>query len=148
MIMAGGPTAASWLGLVRLFDPNGTKRSLSALPETAGVYRIRALKADEQPVPLRRLKCDDPEGILDIGKTAYLRWRIGEFQKAVLDGKTYHSAGLTFHNYPYRDLFSLETLCVDWLETPNEEAARDLERQRLKDYRSRFLDFPPLNLKH
>jgi hypothetical protein len=78
-------------------------------------------------------------------QTRYLQWRIGEFQKAVLDGKTYHAAGLRFHDYGYKALFSLDTLCVDWVTQADGPAARGHEEQLLKDYRSSFLDQPPLN---
>ncbi|MFZ2060579.1 MAG: hypothetical protein WAU82_06175 [Candidatus Binatus sp.] len=151
--MSGGLMAAAiWSQPVRLFDVNRTKQLLSALPRKAGVYRIRVLNAEGRPVLLRRLSCDDPEGILDIGEAGdtihtNLSWRIEAFQNAVLDGKTYHAAGLRFHDYQYEDRFPLHTLWVDWIVKPDKKAARDYEERLLAGHRRRFLDPPPLNCK-
>ncbi len=137
---------------IKLFDANRVKRPMSAIPTTAGVYRIRVFKPDGQPNPLRRLIGDDPDGILDIGeagdtKHTNLRWRVEAFQKAVLDGTTYHSAGLRFQYYWYKRHFPLETLYVDWVKKPDKAAAKKCEHLLLEAYRFRFLDFPSLNCK-
>jgi len=150
--MAGGPATTSWSRPVRLFDANRTRQLLSALPTKAGVYRIRILDVDEQPMPVRRLKCDDPEGILDIGeagdtKNTNLQWRVEAFQKAVLDGKTSHSAGLKFNHYRFEHLFRLHTLCVDWIIKADKKTARAWEEKLLEDHRRKFFDYPPLNCK-
>lgn len=141
----------NWSRPIRLFDAVGARQSVSTVPTNPGVYRIRILNIDGQPIPVRRLGGDDPDGILDIGETGKgsgnLQYRIQTFQQAALKGKAPHSAGWNFYEFGYVHLFRLDSLYVDWVVTPTKEAARILEGRLLKDHRRRFLDLPPLNSK-
>ena len=147
--MAGALTTIRWSQPIKLFDATGTKQSLSVVPETPGVYRIRVLM-DGQPVLLRRLCGDDPDGILDIGETGKgptgtLQYRIGTFQDAVLRGTAPHAAGCKFHDYSYHSRFASDRLWADWIISADKVAARNLEKSLLADYRRALLDAPPLN---
>jgi hypothetical protein len=151
--MNENPRSVDWGQPIALFDQSGQKQSLSIIPTRPGVYRIRAFGNDGQPVPLRRLGGDDPDGILDIGETGKgttgtLQYRIGTFQNAVLRGTAPHAAGCKFHVYQYSQHFPLDRLRVDWVTKPSKDEARDFEKKLLRDYRSRLLDCPPLNSAH
>jgi hypothetical protein len=107
------------------------------------------LDADGQPVPLRRLDSDDPNGILHVGMTGRgqtnLRNRAVTFQQAALRGKAAHQAGCNFFFYNYQRRIPLDGLYVDYFVTSTHEAARTLERDLQVEYWVRFLDLPPLD---
>lgn len=147
--MAGAPAAVGWSQPVRLFDASRAKESLSMIPARPGVYRVRVLNAKQQPVVLRRLDGDDPDGILHIGMTGKgggnLRSRITNFQQTALRGKGPSQSGWVFNYYRYERRFSLDSLYVDYVVAASAQAARKLEHQLHEEYWLRFLDLPSLD---
>ena len=150
--MAATPMGnVGWSHWIRLFDADGSRRLLSAIPKTAGVYRIRVIDIGGQPIAIRRLRYDDPQGVLDIGESGAvasggLNCRIETFQKAVLWGDKFsHAAGIKFHDYDYKSMFALETVCVDWISKSSKAQAKAFEKALLHAHRRRTLDHPPLN---
>jgi len=84
-------------------------------------------------------------GILHIGKSKDLGRRIGYFRRAAAGAAAAHKAGREFSEWGFERLLPLGSLCFDYIETPTERDALDLERRVHEDYRRRFLDRPPLD---
>ncbi len=110
-----------------------------------GVYRIRAFTEDGEPLTLNRVRGADREGILHIGKSKNLGTRIRMFRQAAEGLKASHHAGCEFHNWQYQNLIPRDRLRFDYFKTSTESEALRLERLLHEQYRSLFLDRPPLD---
>jgi excinuclease UvrABC nuclease subunit len=143
--MAGTRRSDLWLHPIRLFTETVKRAQLADVPKTPGVYRVRVLTENLQPVALRRLNGDDADGILHIGTSSDLNRRIGEFQGAAAGISSPSQSGWNFHSYGYVEKFPLNTLHVDYRTTNTERDAENLERQLHEQYRRRFLDRPSLD---
>ena len=109
-------------------------------PPRPGSYKISCGKRIE------RLVGEDEDGVLMIGESSDLQYRIGQFHRTVLDPKTSsHSEGNTFYNLAMREHFPISTLRFRFAVTESKREARALEEKELNDYENVHLELPPLN---
>ena len=106
-----------------------SKNSSRVGSRRSGVYWIRVFGNDGRPVAFRRLNGDDSDGILHTEKTSYLNYRMRQFQRSALNQRQDHQADCNFFYYRYVNLFPLDRLYAEYVETGSVEAARDLERE-------------------
>jgi len=117
----------------------------SQLPDSPGIYRIRALTSPQKPASIPRCNGTDPKGILHIGETKYLRTRVRHFRNAAFRSGDCHAAGCEFRDSGFASQFSKETIYYDFAERESKEAAEECERALHEEYRKRFHDKPPLD---
>lgn len=108
------------------------------------VYRIRAF-SDGHPRLLRRLAGDDKSGTLDVGESGHAYNRLNALAR-VFDGRSgSHRAAWEFRSYDFVAHFPVDQLRVDLLAVPTKNHAVAIECALLEEYRTTFLDRPPLN---
>jgi hypothetical protein len=95
---------------------------------------------------MRRFNGDDSEGILHIGMSGDLFKRLKSFHKGAIRRKfPAHFASSEFIKWKFDDLIPTDHLRFDFIETSGEDAAKALETELHRNYRSKFLDRPPLD---
>jgi len=67
------------------------------------------------------------------------------FRRAAEGLKAAHHAGREFYQWRFERLIPRERLRFDYLETPTEQGAVELERSLHEEYRTKYLDRPPLD---
>lgn len=108
-----------------------------------GVYRIRATTAPGVAKRICRACKDDDEGIAYIGSSKSLVDRIGELFDRQGHAGTHSFLG-NFKFYGLDRLCPRESLEIQWYECDDPEAE---EERLLDEYKKRFGDLPPGNLK-
>ena len=126
----------------------------AVIPSSPGVYRIRLIdSAGHSPVPVKRLLCQDEDGLLVIGESKDLRNRLKEFHKVTKEktGFLRHSAGdrlllnLIFRHISSKAFFDNKGLEVSFTKAQDKAGAQRLEELLLKVYFIQFGELPPLN---
>ncbi len=133
----------NWKGPFLVESENATYSS--QLPDSPGIYRIRALTSTQKPASIPRCNGTDPNGILHIGETKYLRTRVRDFRNAAFHSGEAHAAGWEFCDSGFTSQFSKEMIYYDFAERESKEAAEECERALHEEYRKRFHDKPPLD---
>ncbi len=96
--------------------------------------------------PLSRVVGVDPNGILDIGESAWLRSRLKSFYRRASGCKRVaHSAGRRYVFFNLNRYFPLRTLRVRWIEKKTKKEARRMESKLLYEYIEHYHELPPLN---
>lgn len=116
----------------------------SIVPPSSGVYQIR-WAIDGKPQIIHRANGDDDFGLLYIGETKNLKFRIKNFWHAI-QGHGRHTAGWTYRYYEFAKKFQPEQLEVRWGKCSELERLT-WEDLLLEDYGAKYLDKPPLNIK-
>lgn len=129
-----------WVGWTKYWVP--LLNSYTDAPEGPGAYMIAG------PRRLPRAVGVDLEGILDIGESATLRKRLGDFV-ACAQGRSAsgHMAGWRFYVHELAQHFPLEKLWVSWCATACKSSAQAKESEMLKLYYEQHFELPPLNFK-
>ena len=109
----------------------------------AGVYRVRATTAPGVAKRICRACKDDDEGVVYIGSSKSLVNRIGELLDREGHAGTHSFLG-NFNLYRLDRICPRELLEIQWYECGNPEAQ---EERLLDEYKRRFGDLPPGNLK-
>ncbi|SRR5712692_1567911 len=90
----------------------------------------------------------DPDGILHVGESKYLRNRILAFLSCARDPRVgTHSAGWHYTHFGLNEVFPIETLRVRWVKAHSKNEAYELEGRFLGDYINFYHELPPLNFK-
>ena len=107
-----------------------------------GLYEIRMVDEENNPIPIPRLGSMDPKGIIYIGKSTRLRPRIEDF----LAGR--HSGGgmycLVRQKLRRHDLYKRHNLQYRFIVI-NKDNIETMEAQLLRRYFRKFCELPPFN---
>jgi len=113
---------------------------MKAIPSAPGVYLVSVGR------PIHRVVGIDKEGLLDIGESNDLRYRIRSFVRCATNrGCEGHMAGWRFAYLKMAQHFSLDSLLVRWATAPTKKAAKGMEAVLLAEYLGRHFEQPPLN---
>ncbi len=124
----------SWQSLLLL--------DLTDVPYSHGAYAISTNRR------INRAVGSDPEGILHIGETNDLKYRIKTFRDCVRSAKyKSHMAGWRFKFFQFEKKFPVKSLRVRWVRVTTKKAASKAEAQALTDYLKAHCELPPLNYK-
>ena len=134
----------NWAPLVRITEPDETKRWSKFCEDRPGVYRLIALDGvtpELMPASITRACGTDATGTLYIGMATSLPGRLGVLVR------THHpdypdGRGHPKLHPPLAKRFPPEKLAITWEYA---EAANDRERQLMDLYINAFGDRPPLN---
>ena len=97
---------------------------------------------------IARAKGSDPDGVLHVGESTYLKDRIYKFRSCARDPKVgTHSAGWRYAHFGLNKQFPVETLRVRWVEARSKEEAYQAEARFLMHYIKSYCELPPLNYK-
>jgi hypothetical protein len=107
-----------------------------------GAYCISASRS------IPRVKGSDPNGIIHVGESGYLRNRIITFHSCAGSLEVVgHMAGWRFAYFRLNKIFPIKSLRVRWIETKTKERAYKAEARVLVDYIKLHFELPPLNYK-
>lgn len=113
-------------------------------PANSGVYKIIALN-ENTPIFINRILGTDPEGVLYIGMSENIQWRMGYFIKTILENyKTECHSGGRMYNYSLtlKNKYPKECLAVSYELCDN---IREKELELLNNYINKYGELPPLN---
>jgi hypothetical protein len=135
------PTWSEWCVL------DDVSRRDDAVLDNSGVYRIRAVNADGNPVTQHRFLGVDPSGVVYIGQTErVLRRRLRNIRRGRRTGKTSHTLGRKLHvldRLPaFQERFKDVWLECQYAESDNPPAS---EKNLIRAYVASYGEAPPLN---
>lgn len=109
------------------------------------VYRVRAFAQRGRARVIRRASGNDPSGTLDIGESGDGSDRLYTLMRVLTGNNGSHRAAWEYRWYDFHLQYPLAQLRVDVLEVGSKELAEAIEYGLLEEYRTEFLDRPPLN---
>jgi len=111
------------------------------------VFRIRLIDSGKNPIKIGRLLNDDEKGIMLIEKTSGIKARLGNFQRAIKNGKAAHSEGQKL--YPIWDALKCKyqncSLEYSFKKMESEHEIKIEEERLQKCYLLKYGELPPLN---
>ena len=114
------------------------------VPQTHGVYQVRACREKGVPKAINRCCGVDESGLLYIGE-GQLDVRLGKLQYLGQSGSKFHHQFIrTFEYYRLNRIADRELTEVRWAET---EHCKAIEQELIDAYCKEFGDLPPGNLK-
>ena len=117
--------------------------TLEAIENAPGTYAIATREE------IARVVGKDPDGILDVGESEYLRDRLRAFIRCAQDPDAYgHMAGVRFAFLGFSGIFPFDSLWVRWRLTKNKAEAYAMEGRLLSAYVNLHKELPPLNYKY
>lgn len=119
--------------------------ALSGRCSGAIVYRVRAFDGSARPRVIRRAAGDDASGTLDIGESGDGADRMYTLMRVLTGNNGSHRAAWEYRWYDFHLTFPLPELRVDMIEVGSKQLAEAIECALLEEYRTVFLDRPPLN---
>jgi hypothetical protein len=132
-----------WTSWYKIEESSGRNSKL----DRCGVYQIRIVNAAREPIPIGRICCIDPDGIVYIGRSApkKIASRMGRFNrcKKHSGSKTYHRVKSVLSEFPQFAQHRLEVQAM-FLE---ESDVADAEADLLYNYLFKFGELPPFNSK-
>ena len=132
-----------WTNWFKVEESSGRKSKL----DRCGVYKIRIVNSSGEPIPIGRICCQDPDGIVYIGRSVpkKIAYRIGRFNRKQKHSgsKTYNRVKFVLNGYPQFADHRLEVQGMFLEESEVINAEADL----LHDYLFKFGELPPFNSK-
>ncbi|MBM4037389.1 MAG: hypothetical protein FJ290_02645 [Planctomycetes bacterium] len=115
----------------------------SAVPPQPGAYVIATNRS------IRRAIGVDPDGVLHVGESSDLRYRLRAFLRCASGGGDYegHMAGWRYAHFRLDRHFPLSSLRVKWRVTKSKPEAYHAEGHFLLSYLRKHCELPPLNYK-
>ena len=146
--------------LYRIDDPTLWQAVKTGLGEMqAGTYTLIGLAGDGKPQPIARFLGTDPNGILYYGTSEHVANRVGQLRQAicaVYKAEGYSSGGhmagwkldispAIKELFPSHDRFRLRVRPCQEFKTTGEPHWSAHETYMLREYRSVYGEYPPLN---
>lgn len=117
----------------------------------AGTYMLFCVDEKGKAKKIQRARGIDKEGILYLGHSVNLRSRLmllynSSNGKCSCRGSTVHPAMQLYNKYDgYKIKYLRDKLKIAFVFSEGKEEASEYEAKKLKEYRTSFLDSPPLN---
>ncbi|MBZ0235612.1 MAG: hypothetical protein K8M05_25000 [Deltaproteobacteria bacterium] len=109
------------------------------------VYRVCAFDDGNKPRAIPRAAGSDTTGTLDVGESGRGSRRLRTLSRVFNGKKGSHRAAWEYRWYDFSEVFPLAQLRVQFVRVKSKEHAVAIECQLLEEYRTEYLDRPPLN---
>ncbi|MBZ0119464.1 MAG: hypothetical protein K8H88_20915 [Sandaracinaceae bacterium] len=109
------------------------------------VYRVCAFDDTNKPRAIPRAAGSDATGTLDVGESGRGSRRLRTLSRVLHGKKGSHRAAWEYRWYHFSEVFPLAQLRLQFVQVKSKELAEAIECQLLEEYRTEYLDRPPLN---
>ncbi|MGE0397190.1 MAG: hypothetical protein AB7T06_10760 [Kofleriaceae bacterium] len=130
---------------LRWKGPFAVDAALHAQCSGAIVYRVRAFDPSGRARVIHRAGGDDISGTLDIGESGDGSDRMYTLMRVLNGNSGSHRAAWEYRWYDFHITFPVAELRLDIIEVGEKKLAEAIECALLEEYRTEFLDRPPLN---